>query len=400
VVEPRFRDLRAEVESRVEPPDFAVVAARARRIRRRRTAAVAGTAALGVIVTVLAVRLPFGAGPAPEPVETPRPPDETGARRILGDPDAQVDPDRWALNAAGDLLSVVVLPDRTFSGSGSCGTDRSAFSWVGANGRRWAWVDAAGSRDFAAVPGGFVVGAVPPECRDGDQDGQDRAYLVDDRGLQRTVTWAPDVPAEVEELCTLAPDDGRCAFSAESGQGWVRRAEPVRYPAGSTPLPYVPERGYAAHSTDSRRLFWSADGETWRQRDTGLPTADNVTVTAAGDWFAFTTDTRVEFSSDGGRSWQVRDLATALRPIRIADVLWTVTSRGFLIGVTTLVATGDVVFRSTDPSWRTFERVDLRTDFGVVTPHAVGPTVYVVDADRWWISHDDGATFEQVSPLP
>ena len=142
------------------------------------------------------------------------------------------------------------------------------------------------------------------------------------------------------------------------------------------------------------------DGRTWRHRDTTLAAGAIVSAAAAGRWGVLAGDTSVDFTSDGGTTWQHRDLSSALRPIRIGDVDWTVTSSGVLLGVTQLVGRGDVLFRSTDATWSRFVETDVHTAFGLVRPVVVGDAVYVVDDERWAVSTDDGATWRRTPRLP
>ena len=86
--------------------------------------------------------------------------------------------------------------------------------------------------------------------------------------------------------------------------------------------------------------------------------------------------------------------------MRIADVDWTVTRSGVLLGVTQLVGRGDVLFRSTDSSWTRFVETAVHTSFGLVRPLVQGDAVYVVDDERWAVSLDDGATWRRTPALP
>ncbi len=108
--------------------------------------------------------------------------------------------------------------------------------------------------------------------------------------------------------------------------------------------------------------------------------------------------TSVESTSDGGRTWHHRDLSRALSHIRVGDVDWTVTRTGVLLGVTQLVGRGDVLFRSTDASWRRFVVTGIHTGFGLVRPAVVGGAVFVADSERLLVSTDDGATWRR-TPL-
>jgi hypothetical protein len=111
-------------------------------------------------------------------------------------------------------------------------------------------------------------------------------------------------------------------------------------------------------------------------------------------------NTSVEYTSDSGATWHRRDLSSALSSLTIADVDWTVTRSGVLLGVTQLVGRGDVLFRSTDASWTRFVETDVHTSYGLVSPTVQGDAVAVVDDERWAVSTDDGATWRRTPPLP
>ena len=394
--ESRLRSLRADVESNVDLPDFAAVAERGARIRRRRTATTAGVAALAVVVTAFTLTRTFDTDRSQQPIHQPAPTiDPEAARRVLADPDAAVDADASRVGGAGAMLAVVVVRDRTLDGGPgrSCppAGRRSALRWTGPRGAMRAWVDRV--REVEPVPGGFVVAAVRRACRS-DDPADARAYLVDRTGTPKTIAWS----AGAERVCATRPADIRCRFDARSGRASFDAA--ARLPRGAVRLRTVAEGPRWARSADARRLYWSADGRTWRHRETTLPVGTIVSASAAGRWGVLAGDTSVEFTSDGGATWQRRDLTSALRTVRIGDVDWTVTSSGRLLGVTQLVGRGDVLFRSTDATWTRFVESDVHTTFGLVRPVAVGNAVYVVDDERWAVSTDGGATWRRTPPLP
>ena len=392
--ESRLRSLRTDVESRIEPPDFGAIAARGDRIRRRRTVAAGAGTALVVALTVLGLSGPLDRDEVVRPVQQPAPRvDLDGARAVLTDPDALVDPDASRVNGAGDMLAVVVVPDRRFgSGTGRCpgSRTRSALRWS-SGGRVRSWTEA--TRPIQPLEDGFVVGAVPAACRSEDPDDA-RAYLVDATGRPRGITWL----GAAERVCSTQPGNLRCRFDAGSARASL--TGDVRLPKGTVALHDVGDDTLWARSADSRRLHWSEDGSTWRSRSSSLPADDIVTASAAGRWAVLAGTTSVEFSADGGRSWRTRDLTAALRPIRLADVDWTITRSGVLIGVTQPVGRGDLVFRSTDSSWTRFVETDVPTGFGLARPTAVGGAVYVPDTERWAVSTDDGATWRRTPALP
>ncbi len=394
--ESRLRSLRADVESNVELPDFAGVAERGARIRRRRTAATGAVAALAVAVTAFTVTRTFDSDRSQQPIHQPAPTiDPEAARRVLADPDAVVDPDTSRIGLAGAMLAVVVVRERTLGGGpgGPCppADQRSALRWTGPRGSTRAWVERV--RKVEPVPGGFVVAAVRRPCRT-DDPADARAYLVDGTGTPRDITWG----AGAERVCATRPADVRCHFDVRSRRASFDAA--VRLPQGAVPLRTRAGGPRWARSSDARRLYWSVDGRTWRHRDTTLPAGAIVSAAAAGRWGVLAGDTSVDFTSDGGTTWQHRDLSSALRPIRIGDVDWTVTPSGVLLGVTQLVGRGDVLFRSTDATWSRFVETDVHTAFGLVRPVVVGDAVYVVDDERWAVSTDGGATWRRTPRLP
>lgn len=393
--ESRLRSLGADVESKVDLPDFGAVAERGARLRRRRTVATGAVAALAVAVTAFTLTRTFDTNRSQEPIHQPAPTiDPEAARRVLSDPDAQVDPDVSRVDGAGAMLALVVVRDRTFGGSaGPCSpaSQRSALRWTARRGGTRAWVERV--RRVEPVPGGFVVAAVPRPCRS-DDPADARAYLVDANGVPRGIIWGRGA----ERVCATRPADVRCHFDVPSRHASFTAA--VRLPAGAVPLRTKAAGLRWARSSDSRRLYWSADGRTWRHRDTTLPAGAIVSASAAGRWGVLAGDTSVEFTSDGGATWRRRDLTSALRTVRIGDVDWTVTPAGVLLGVTQLVGRGDVLFRSTDATWSRFVETGVRTAFGLVRPVAVGGAVYVVDDQRWAVSTDGGATWRRTPPLP
>ena len=393
--ESRLRSLRADVESNVDLPDFAGVAERGARIRRRRIAATGAVAALAVAVTAFTVTRTFDSDRSQQPIHQPAPTiDPEGARRVLTDPDAVVDSDASRVGLAGAMLAVVVVPERTSGGgpSGPCppADKRGALRWTGPGGSTRALVERV--RKVEPVPGGFVVAAVPRPCRT-DDPADARAYMVDGAGTPRGITWA----VGAERVCATRPADVRCHFDVRSSRASFDPA--VRLPQGAVPLRTRAGGPRWARSSDARRLYWSVDGRSWRHRDTTLPAGAIVSATAAGRWGVLAGDTSVDFTSDGGATWQHRDLTSALRPVRIGDVDWTVTASGVLLGVTQLVGRGDVLFRSTGAAWSRFIETDVRTSFGLVRPTVVGDAVYVVDEERWLVSTDDGATWRRTPAL-
>jgi len=395
VDESRLRSLGADVESKVDLPDFGAVAERGARIRRRRTAATGAVAALAVAVTAFTLTRTFDTNRSQQPIHQPAPTiDPEAARRVLSDPDAQVDTDASRVDGSGAMLAVVVVRDRTFGQTaGSCppASQRSALRWTGRGGGTRAWVERV--RRVEPVPGGFVVAAVPRPCRS-DDPADARAYLVDGSGVPRGIVWGRGA----ERVCATRPADVRCHFDVRSRHASFNAA--ARLPLGAVPLRTKAAGLRWARSSDSRRLYWSADGRTWRHRDTTLPAGAIVSASAAGRWAVLAGDTSVEFTSDGGATWRRRDLTSALRTVRIGDVDWTVTPSGLLLGVTQLVGRGDVLFRSTDATWSRFVETGVHTAFGLVRPVAVGGAVYVVDDQQWAVSTDGGATWRRTPPLP
>ena len=385
-----LRSLRADVAAHLDVPDFEVVAGRGRRLRRRRAVGAAMGAAVVVALAVLGVAWPTETNRTLPTVHQPTPrPDRDPARGVLADPEAQVDPAASKVDGSGDMLAVVVAPAGEDADGDGC-PGRTVLRWMGADGRTRAWVDR--PRVVEPLRDGFVV-AARPGCRTGTgADGP--AYLVDGSGRTRPITWT----AGAERVCGARPGDPRCRFDAATGRGSL--ATGAGPPDGALPLWTGPDGTRWARSADARTLFWSRAGAGWSRRTSSLPGDALVTATATGEWGVLAGSTWAEFTSDGGRSWQQRDLTTALRPIRVGDVDWTVTRRGVLLGATELVGRGDVLFRSTDSRWTRFVETDVHTDFGLARPTVVGDAVYVVDGERWAVSTDDGATWRRTPGLP
>jgi hypothetical protein len=381
--------LRADVEANIDLPDFGQVAARGARIRRRRTVAVSGAVALVVAVVLVGVTRPFDSSQSVQPVHQPAPRiDSSGARVVLADPAAYVDTDASRVDGRGDVLSVV-REDL----SGSCpGTGAStALRWTGSGGRTHAWLEL--PRPVLALPDGFVVGAVGPDCDTmGASDA--RAYLVDSSGVPRAITWG----AGAERICAGHPQDPRCRYDIGGRRGSVVMESHL--PPGAVLLQRPAEGTMWARSADSRRMYWSTDGRSWRSRTTSLPKGTIVSASAAGERAVLAGDTSVEYTSDGGDTWHSRDLTAALSSVKIVDVDWTVTRNGYLLGVTQLVGRGDVMFRSTDPSWAHFAETGVHTSFGLVRPSVEGNAVFVPDSKGWVLSTDDGASWRRTPALP
>jgi hypothetical protein len=388
-VDDQLRYLRTDVEANVDLPDFDRVAARGARIRRRRTIAVSATAAVVVALVLVGATRPFNSSQSVQPVHQPAPSiDNEGARVVLADPAAYVDTDASRVDGRGNVLSVV-REDL----SGSCpGTGAStAIRWTGSHGGTHAWLEL--PRPVLALADGFVIGAVGPDCdTTGATDA--RAYLVDSSGVPRPITWA----AGAERICAEHPQDPRCRYDLGGRRGSVVPGS--HPPAGAVLLQRAVEGTMWARSADSRRIFWSTDGRDWRSRTTSLPKGAIVSASAAGERAVLAGDTSVEYTSDGGRSWHKRDLTSALSSIKIVDVDWTVTRNGYLLGVTQIVGRGDVLFRSTSPSWSHFAETGVHTSFGLVRPSVEGRAVYVPDDKGWLLSTDDGASWRRTPPLP
>jgi hypothetical protein len=390
-----LRALRVAVEEHLDVPAFEEVAARGRRIRRRRTVGAGVAAAAAVLVTLVGISHPFTADHSQQPVDRPAPRpslrlDQHGARQVLGAATAQVDSEASRIDGVGDLLARVVVADRSFTSRDRCGTGRVALRWSGVGGAQRSWTDTA--RTLVPLDQGFVVAAAPRACRSGTAPTRE-AYVVDGSGLPRALAWAPGA----EAVCAGDPGDRRCRFDVEHARG--RLAEVPALPPGTVSLGRDDGTSWA-RSVDGRRILWSRGGSAWRTRTTRLPRGDLVSASAAGRWAVLAGPSSVDYTDDGGTTWRHRDLTTALQPVRRGDVDWTVTRTGVLLGVTELVGRGDVLFRSTDAHWSHFVVSDLRTDLGLVTPTVVGGVVAVPDHERWAVSADDGATWRRTPPLP
>jgi hypothetical protein len=394
VDESRLRSLRADVESKVDLPPFAEVVARGARIRRRRSVTTAVVATMAVVLTTVGVARWFDTERTPQPVNEPAPTiDPEGARRVLSDPDAYIDLDRSGVDGSGAMLAVVVIGDRTLGGNAACpdASRRTALRWTGPDGETHAWLDQV--RDVRPLPDGFVVAAVPRDCRTGDASDAS-AYAVDESGTPQSINWQDGA----ERVCASRPADARCSFDMFTLSASFDAAATL--PDGAVALDREAAGLHWAISEDGRRVYWSLYGRTWRHRDTTAPDGAIATATAAGRWGVLAQNTSVEFTSDRGVTWRRRDLTAALRTVRVNDVDWTVTRSGALLGVTQLVGRGDVLFRSTDATWSRFVETDVHTSFGLVQPVVVGDAVYVADDERWWVSTDDGASWRRTPPLP
>jgi hypothetical protein len=385
----RLHGLRDDVEANVDLPDFAGVSARGRQLRRRRTIATA--AATAVVVSVLAVGIgsTLDLDRSAEPVRQPVPTlDPEAARGVLSDPRAQVDADASAVDGVGHMLAVVAVPR---VGSDCRGAGGTALRWSGLAGRTHAWIDR--YREVHPLHDGFVVAAVPPSCRTEDPRDAD-AYLVHRDGTPGALTWGEGA----ERICADNPSDSRCRFNLARARGVLDRRSPS--PRGAELLRSGNPGPRWARSRDGHRMYWSTDGKTWKTHASSLPPGSIVSASASGRWAVLAGRTRVDFTSNGGSTWHSRDLSGALSTIRVADVDWTVTGTGVLLGVTRLVGSGDVLFRSTDASWTRFVQTGVHTSFGLVTPVVRGGIAYVVDEERWAISTDDGATWRRTPRLP
>jgi hypothetical protein len=381
--------VRSDVEAHVELPDFGVVAERGRQVRRRRAVVAGAAVTVAVLVVTVGAAHTFDRDRTQGPVQRPAPTiDSKAAVRVLSAPDAQVDPDASKVDGAGDLLAVVTVP----GDSDACGApDGTALRWSGADGGSRSWLER--RRPVVPLWDGFVLGSVPSACRSG-APGEARAYLVDGSGEAHGIAWGQGA----EDVCAPRPADPRCHFDVARATGSLEPG--VRLPRGTEPVATGPAEVRWARSSDGRRLSWSPDGRSWRSRSTSLPGGSIVSATAAGPWGVHAGTTSVEYTSDAGASWHTRDLSAALRDVRIADVDWTVTRSGVLLGVTQLVGRGDVLFRSTDASWTRFVETDVRTSYGLVAPMVQGDAVYIVDAERWAVSTDGGATWRRTPALP
>jgi hypothetical protein len=392
-VDDQLQGLRADVEANVDVPDFDHVAARADRVRRRRTMVASAATALLVAIVAVGVTRSFDSARTIQPVHQPVPHvDRKAARVVLAHPGAYVDTDASRVDGHGDVLSEVRF-GTVVGAHGACsGTTRStALRWLGANGRTTAWLER--PRPLLALPNGFVVGALPAGCRTGAaSDG--RAYLVDSSGVPRGITWA----AGAERICGPQPRDPRCRYDVATRRGSL--VTETHLPAGAVLLQSAAEGMMWARSGDARRIYWSRDGRSWRSRATSLPAEAMEDASAAGRCAALAGQTTLEYTSDAGHTWHSRDVSEALRSVRHSDIDWTVTRSGDLLGVTEVVGRGDVLFRSTDASWSHFVETHVHTGFGLARPAVEGGTVYVPDTNGFLISNDNGVSWQRTPPLP
>ena len=374
-----LRRLGADLESRLDPPGFEGVHTRVRRIRRRRNATLTGVATVVVLLALLGLTRGLTSNHSMPPVAPAPTLDPEGARRVLADPNAVLDTDTSRVDGAGAMLAVVRLAGATTPCS------RTAMRWTGPRDSSRAWLDV--HRRVRPLPVGFVVAA--SQCANSDH----AAYLVDRDGLPHPITWG----AGAEQVCGAHPADPRCSFDPRKHTGTL---VDVRPPRGVHVILTHTGRPLWASSGAGRRLWWSVDGRHWRHHDATFPGAHFTGATAAGRHGVLSGGTTVEATADGGATWQRRDLSGALSGLHVTDIAWTVLPDGNLLGETQLLGRGDVLFRSTDPSWTRFVDTPVHTGFGLVRPTVVGHAVYVVDQERYAVSLDDGVHWRRTPPLP
>jgi hypothetical protein len=374
-----LRRLGEDLESRLDPPGFDVVHARVRRIRRRRNATMTVVAAVVVLLALFGLTRGLVANRSTPPVAPAPTLDPEGAHRVLADPNAMVDTDTSRVDGTGAMLAVVHLAGAT--------TDctRTAMRWTGPRETTRAWLDV--RRRVKALPAGFVVAA--SHCADSDH----AAYLVDRYGLPHPITWG----AGAESVCGAHPGDPRCAFDLRKRTGSL---VDFTLPRGAHLILTGTGRPLWASSAEGRELWWSFDGRTWKHHGVNLVVGGLPDASAAGRYAVISAGATVEATSDAGATWHRRDLRGALSGIRTTDIDWTMLPDGNLLGETQLLNRGDVLFRSTDPSWTSFVNTPVRTAFGLVRPTVEGGVVYVVDEEQYAVSRDSGAHWRRTPPLP
>jgi len=393
-----LRGVARAVERTVSPPDFIEVAARGHTIRRhrqRRRVAVTLVAAAAVGVAVVLPWQRLAPSDDPEPVAPPTQTDSQRTTLLLSDASAVVDDEALRVSDQGATLLRVSRPSPV---GGECTADaESALVWQSWDGATRAWSASVSGREVAAAPGGFVVGAVVGPCvgplgADAPERG---AYVVDNDGAQRDVSWEGDAA----EVCAVDPSDARCLVEVSTATG--RLVDGGRAVPGPGYLAVARDgQDLWAASEDQTRLARSEDnGRSWRTHRTALTpeNGDFLQATATGDVAIFFTWPRVEVTVDGGASWQVRDLEQALAPVRVANPILSVTADGDLLGVSYPTTSRPFLFASTDSTWRSFERSDFRTDGGDYHVATAGPFAYAVDVDSSWIS-SDGLAWERIEP--
>ena len=398
------RDLRRaarEIQEHVPDADFSRIAERGHSLRRRRRALqVVGAASAVVVAVVVGVTVPWtdDRGPVAPPSD-PALKRTPSAQQVLSDPQAVVDDDVTEVSDTGSVLHLVAVPS---AAGGACPADREvALVWQDESGEGVAWSEDVAGRRVEAVPGGFVVGAVLPECADQlGADGARGAYVVGDGGEQRAVTWT----GGAEEKCAVDPAAPVCAVDATTGVGELRdEPVPVRASPDAAHQPLAVDGDDVwARSVDSREIVWSRDGgRSWQRHTTSVDEGRtvNVQVTAAGDWMVFYAWPLADVSSDHGRSWQTRDLSDALSPILLAEEAMTVTADGILVGVSQPIGGPSVLFASTDERWTRFVEADVETAFGGIEVRTAGEWLWVPDQGRVWLSGDQGLTWTVVDPV-
>jgi len=375
-----LRRLGADLESHLDPPGFQGVHARVRRIRRRRNATLSAAVAVVVLLVLVALTQGLPTSRSAPPVSPAPTLDPDGARRVLADPTAEVDTNLSRVDGIGAMLAVVRLARGT--------RDRCALAamrWSGPKESARSWLDVA--RRIRPLPVGFVVAA--SRCPGSDH----AAYLVDGQGIPHAIRWT----GGAESVCGAQPADPSCSFDVRARTG--RLAE-RHLPAGAHLLRTGNGGPLWATGPSERRLWWSTDGRTWAHHDAAFPHAAYTSASAAGRHGILAGGDVVETTDDGGATWHRRDLRGQLSQEQSNDADWTVLPDGNLLRDAQLVGRGDVLFRSTDPSWTQFVETPVRTAFGLVRPVVEGHVVYVVDKERYAVSDDGGAHWRRTPPLP
>jgi hypothetical protein len=336
---------------------------------------------------------------------------------VVGHEGAWVDPDRFAVNDAGDVLAYV--HGGGFGSEDPCqDTATAALLWQSHDGSRRALGGAVAGRDIVpAQGGGFAVGPRPRHC-DAPSPILDArgGYLVTADGSTVHLRWPVGSTARrARRVCfSHTRASARCVFSATDATVNLRSPAP-RAPNGRR-SDFGPGGLVTAHSADQRDLWWSADGgRSWQHRKTPLddprsrvPSDRGVTRFALegnhGDAvLGFYTESQVDVSLDSGRSWSVRDLPALPADLGPYWEVW-VSGSGVLLALApTADGRSETLVRSVDAAWSRVAAAPVRSTRLPMWVVVHGDTVNLTNPDvvdvraasPWWISTDAGATWRR-----
>lgn len=400
----QFRDAARRVEASVDTPDFGQLIRRGRRRRVQRNivgVAAATAVAATVVLGVASVRddlagepptAPATDVPSPQPTRIPTSaPTASGAtaQDIVDSPQARVD--GFAMDGQGRQLALWR----------SCNADHTScrIAWaLSDDGWRTRTVGRLSARSrpiLHALTDGFVV-----------QEWNSPGFIIGAEGEKRLL-HPGDPPLPIQPGHVAAEDRfGPVVVDPKTTNEWslLRPSEELEYGAA------VIESdgtiwGEVFDSPSPRggpiQVVWSTDlGRTWSEQFLAVgPQVAPGLLTVSGDHVAAFASSAVAtvrpvrqmiVTSDGGANWTRLDPAT-LPFTDISSLVSTASGRLFVSDV------AGTVWRSTDPSWTHFERLEGApgTELG-----ATGDTIYCFDGDSATvrISTDQGETWEEVEP--